>query len=287
MYIGPKPDGVKARLRLAHIRQWDFEGGNPFDELDRSYLGDLWKLFHLEWDDAYATGSRTTFHAMTETVLEQLGPYAEGIDAAILANATPDTEPGFPMPYTEWALGGIETTFAVSDQGAAGAFTALRLAADTLPVGAHGRALVLVMDQATVFQGPPIPQGMRPTRDATVALVLDHEGTLGTPEIRQFAAVSTSDITSLLRAEAEGSEIVTAICRPEFASYWSEAGVTVDVRPVSGGMPCAGLWSALAEYCAEQPKAAGPEAGSKVVVADYDPRLGYLSLCRLDAGASR
>ncbi|MET8630829.1 hypothetical protein ABZW30_45305 [Kitasatospora sp. NPDC004669] len=134
------------------------------------------------------------------------------------------------MPFAELALDGIDTVFAISDQGAAGAFTALRLAANTLPAGSNGRALVLVKDQATVLQGPPIPEDTRPTRDMAVALVLDRDGTLGAPRIRQHAGVSTSGIVNLLRGEAEEAEAVTAICRPAFARTGR--------RPVSAQTSC-------------------------------------------------
>jgi len=280
VYIGPKPDGVGADLRLAHIDHCAFDGSSAFNELDRIYFSHLWRLFRLRWEDAYLADRRSTFQDMIEAMLDRLGPLAEGLDTAVLANSTPDAEPGYPMPFAASALGGIDTVFAISDQGAAGAFTALRLAANTLPAGPHSRALVLVMDQATVLQGPPIPEDIRPTRDMTVALVLDRDGTLGSPEIRQHAGVSTDDIVRLLRTETEKSEAVTAICRPAFAPYWAKAGVTAEVLPVPDGLPCTGLWARLAAYCSDP-----PESDRSVVLADYDPRLGYLNLCRLDTGA--
>ncbi len=137
------------------------------------------------------------------------------------------------------------------------------------------------MDQATVLQGPPIPEDIRPTRDMAVALVLDRDGTLGAPRIRQHAGVSTSGIVDLLRGEVEEAETITAICQPAFAPYWAEAGVCADVLPVPEGLPCTGLWVALSEHCANS-----PEADRRVVIADYDPRLGYLSLCRFDTAAT-
>ncbi|MEO3806055.1 hypothetical protein [Nonomuraea sp. B1E8] len=282
MYIGPKPDGIGADLRLAHIDHCAFDGLSAFNDLDRTYFGHLWELFGLPWEDAYLAGRRTTFHDMTGPMLGRLGPLAEGFDAAVLASSTPDAEPGFPMPFLEHALDGIDTVFAISDQGAAGAFTALRLTATTLPGGSHGRALVLVMDQATVWQGPPIPEDIRPTRDMAVALVLDRDGALGAPTVRQHAGVSTSDIVTLLRAEVEEAGAFTAICRPAFAPYWAKAGVSADVLPVPAGLPCTGLWVTLSEHCAHLPET----SDRKIVLADYDPHLGYLSLCRLDTAAA-
>ncbi|MEU8238958.1 hypothetical protein AB0C07_11980 [Actinoplanes missouriensis] len=284
MYIGPKPDGIGADLRLAHIDHRAFDGLGTFNDLDRTYFGHLWELFGLRWEDAYLAGRRTTFHDMTGPMLGRLGPFAAGLDAAVIASSTPDAEPGFPLPFLELALDGIDTVFAIADQGAAGAFTALRLTATTLPAGSHGRALVLVMDQATVLPGPPIPEDIRPTRDMAVALVLDRAGARGVPRVRQHAGVSTSDIVTLLRAEVEeaGAGAVTAICRPDFAPYWAKADVSADILPVPAGLPCTGPWVTLSEHCADL--AEPPDR--KIVLADYDPRLGYLSLCRLDTAAT-
>ncbi|MCX4832014.1 hypothetical protein OG746_25065 [Streptomyces sp. NBC_01016] len=94
--------------------------------------------------------------------------------------------------------------------------------------------------------------------------------------------MSTSDIVNLLRAEAEEAGDVTAICRPAFAPYWAKAGVGAEVLPVPAGLPCTGLWATLSEHCARTPRT----SDRKVVLADYDPRLGYLSVCRLDTAAA-
>jgi hypothetical protein len=40
--------------------------------------------------------------------------------------------------------------------------------------------------------------------------------------------------------------------------------------------------STFAEHCANLPET----SDRKIVLADYDPRLGYLSLCRLDTAAA-
>ncbi|MDF3292664.1 hypothetical protein [Streptomyces silvisoli] len=283
MYIGPQPDTARAGLRLAHVDHLVFGQGGRFHELDYTYFRDLWRLFGLPWDDTYLTAGRTTFHDMIETVLERLGPLVQGLDAAVLANATPDAEPGFPMPYIEHALGGIGTVFAVSDQGAAATFTALRLAAHTLPPGANGRALVVVMDQARVLSGPPMPDDIRPLCDSAVALVLEGDGRLGVPEISQHVGVPTSEIVGHLSAAAGQADRVTAICRPELAPYWAKADVAADLVPVPGGLPCTGPWAALAKYRATAQKV----QSERVVLADYDARLKYLSVCGFDMGAPR
>lgn len=71
MYIGPKPDGIGADLRLAHIDHCAFDGLSAFNDLDRTYFGHLWELFGLPWEDAYLAGRRTTFHDMTGPMLGQ------------------------------------------------------------------------------------------------------------------------------------------------------------------------------------------------------------------------
>jgi hypothetical protein len=95
--------------------------------------------------------------------------------------------------------------------------------------------------------------------------------------------MSADDIADLLSAESEGAEAVTAICRPSFAPYWAESGVKADIRLSADGLPCTGLWTALSELHRERGELSTPER--PVILADYDPAMGYVSICRLDAGA--
>jgi hypothetical protein len=279
VYVGPQPDDLRAGLRLARVDHMTFDQRTPFHDYDLLYFKDLWELFGLKWTDELAAGGRVTFEHMITALLDRLGPRARGLDVAVLANATPDSEAVFPVPYIEEAIGGIGTVFAVSDQGAAAPFTALRLASSTLPPGEHGRSLVIVLDQTAVPEGPPIPADLRPRQNSAVALLLERDGALGRPLIRQSTDAGPAEIVAMLReAAGEPDDDLTLVCRAEFVPYWTKTGLDAEVLTVREGLPCTGLWAELAAHCAR------PSRRRRVLLADYDERLGYVSTCTLDIG---
>ncbi|WP_328603270.1 hypothetical protein OG943_24635 [Amycolatopsis sp. NBC_00345] len=271
MYIGPNPSGpdAGAGLRIARVDHLTFDAGGPFHHVDHQYFRDLFHLFGLPWDDSQLSGTRNTFVDMAEVVVKHLGDTVTGVDSIVLANATPDAEAGYPIPYLAEALGATNA-FAVSDLGAAAPFTALRLVSQTLAPGDRGRGLVVVMDQCAVLNGPPIPDDLRPSGDSAVLILLERDGALGRPRIRQRTAVRPAEVPALLAEALAGAD--TVICRARLERYLADLDGTVRHLPAPDGLPAGAVWSVLADL--EQPQ--GP-----VVLADYDERLGYLSTCRL------
>jgi hypothetical protein len=95
--------------------------------------------------------------------------------------------------------------------------------------------------------------------------------------VRQFAQVPDSELGTRLRAEIVPGR-TTVISRPELADHWLAAGLDVAIEPVKPGLPCTGLWAALAEQCRTR-RGAGRH---RIVLADHDAELGYLNICRFD-----
>ncbi|MGW1162867.1 hypothetical protein ACWD48_32620 [Streptomyces sp. NPDC002519] len=281
MYIGPKPDNERAGLRIARMDHLTFDERGSFDEIDRHYFKDLWELYGFHWDDSSFDGGRVSFLDMMNAVADRLGPLTEGLDVAVLANSVPDSQTTFALPYFEHTVGGVDTVFAVSDQGGAAPFTSLRLASSTLAPGDNGRSLILIMDQTAVLSGPSIPQDLRPTKDTAVTLLLERDGRFGAPEIRQHVSTSATEVVDWFReaAQAADGESLTVVCRADVAPYWAKTGVKADVLHAPEGQPCTGLWATLADFYEQR-----PAHDQSILLADYDERLGYVSTCVLNTG---
>ncbi|BAJ32348.1 MULTISPECIES: hypothetical protein [Kitasatospora] len=113
--------------------------------------------------------SRLTFPTLVRAARTALGPLPE-VDLALTAAATPDCRTdGFPGALLGHLLGGHPTVLGITEQGTAGPFTALRIAAGRIRAGDARRALVLLLEQSTL---PAEPGFVRPERDAAVALLL-------------------------------------------------------------------------------------------------------------------
>ncbi len=265
-----------APIRLATVEHVLFGEGGPFHPLDRAYFADLWELYGLPWDDEFVSGKRNSFQDMTKHMLDRLGADAERFDVAVLANCTPDAEPGFPMPYLE-SRSQTGLVYAISDQGAASAFTALRLTAHAEPGDRPRRALVLVLDQSATLPGPSIPDQKRPVHDSAVAIVLDDDSGMGAPHIRTHVQPGPADIVGHLRAQLSDTVPTSVICNPELLEHWRAADADVDIVPTVPGLPCTGPWAALAANLPSWSRTA-----RRVVVSNYDSALGYLNTFRID-----
>ncbi|WP_327322115.1 hypothetical protein OG735_06155 [Streptomyces sp. NBC_01210] len=268
-------------MRLAHVHGREFDRIESFEDRDREFFSDLVASYGLPVDEEGFDAGRTTYAAMVSALLPALAPYDDGFDLALLAHATPDAAPGWPMSRLVRSTSRTGLAFAVSDQGVTSPFTALRLARDGVAVEDGRRALVLVAEQSAVFHRGPVPEPLRARRDAAVALVLDTSGELGTLVPEQRSGIAPGEVASLLAAYLAGATGRTG--RPVVIAG---AGLTghrdgppggADLLTAPPGMPCAGIWSVLAD---ELPRLR--REGRTVVLADYDARLGYLGLCRVD-----
>ncbi|HEX4704522.1 MAG TPA: hypothetical protein VH352_20510, partial [Pseudonocardiaceae bacterium] len=151
---------------------------------------------------------------------------------------------------------GNPLAFAVCDQGTAAPFTALRLLDAYARGGACTRALLLVVEQATLHYLPTVPVRL-PERHTAVGLLLA-AGPTPAITVRQRAGVPAEEL----------DEEVERLC--------SGHPDPVVLRGASE-LPLTGLWWELAtglETLAAQ--------GKRVVLADHDPSVGLLSVAALD-----
>jgi hypothetical protein len=271
--------GTADALRLAHVDHHVAAGGRPFTAMDRDYFRDLWRVYGIRYEeDLFAVG-RNSFHDLLTVTMSRLGAWGAEFDLAVLASATTDTEPVFPMAYLADATGGGAFTFAVSDQGTAGPFTALRMAADGILSGEIRRALVLTVDQSARLHTGPVPEPLRPRADAVAALVLEPAGALGSVVVEQATDVPPGEVASRFAAAfagaTAGDQEVDVVTGAGFAAHWDGCGARA--LPAARGMPGTGVWATFAEALPRW-----RSTGRRVLLADYDESLRYLSLCRVD-----
>ncbi|MFI5758920.1 hypothetical protein [Streptomyces sp. NPDC051569] len=216
-----------------------------------------------------------SYHDMAHAVCRSLGSAAlSEVDLVITVAAGPDCRhESLPGAVLAARTGNDPLAVGVSEQGAAGPFTALRIAAAQLATGACRRALVLLLEQSTLAPGPAV---VRPGRDAAVALLLG-SGTgpaLGRAGItvtgpRAGGTAAPRWAGSATARAAEPEPVHTVLAGPGLGDLEAAPGVRL-VR-AEPGLPVTGLWMALARLLATGDLPAG-----QVLVTDRDPVLPYV-----------
>jgi hypothetical protein len=193
-------------------------------------------------------GHGRTFDEMVELAAKAVDP-ADPVDLAVTVTATADCgEMGYPGSLLGHLLPGRTSVLGLADQGAAGPFTAIRVAADRIACGDARRAAVLLLEQCRL---PDEWGSVRPAQDRAVLLLL---GPAGRHRV---------DRVVVRRGALDGApahRVVTSALGEEPG----EEGVT-------------GPWAALAEQWPGL-------GGESVTVVARDAALSYR--CRLDLVAS-
>lgn len=281
MYVaGPPTTGTKTAsdrrtLRLAAVHRREFGAEGRYTSQDRTYFTDLFATFGTVPEKNAFEAGRTTFRDMAAALVSPAGELADGFDMAVLAHATPDAEPGWPMSVLVEAVPGAGLVLGVSDQGAVAPFTAMRLVLDR-PVT---RAAVWIMDQSATLHSEPVPDHRRATRNAAVALVLTDTGTLGPLGFAQQHACGDgiqvrAALDAALARLADDGPPVTVVCGEALRPYVEHHPLVGAVRVAPTGLPCTGVWFALADCLATD---------DRVLIADYDEEFGYLGLCGMES----
>jgi hypothetical protein len=223
-----------------------------------------------------------TFAAMSAALVDGLAPASDSLDIAVVAHATPDLDCRYAAATYLSDLPGVQLSFAVSENGGCTPFTALRLA--SAYTSRHGlrRALVLVLDQATLPYD--LAPEAAPVGDAGVALVLGEGG--DTLSFGHVAGARGADLSGAV-AEAIGQTLpdgagdvpVEVLAGPGVDAEQVPAGLG-QVTRIDDGFPCSGLWSALATRF-DRPARPGPMR----VLVDADPVRGDVSACAISRGS--
>ncbi len=219
---------------------------------------------------ALEAGGGQSYGEMAEAVIREIVPPGEEIDLLVLAIAIPDITPGRATAiYLSYKCPGNPMAYAICDQGTAAGFTGLRLIDSYAGAGESPRALLIVVEQAELSYDPRTPVSV-PTGHVAVGLLFGAEATRGrTASVRNHTDVSPDELGPMLAARIEelsaGHDGAVTIVGAPLAAYAPGA--------VPAGQPLTGVWAAYA----------GAEPGSsRVILADYDPQLRYLSLAAFD-----
>ncbi|MDB1085984.1 hypothetical protein PJ985_00070 [Streptomyces sp. ACA25] len=213
-------------------------------------------------------GPVVSHHDMVRAVARRLGSeLLSEVDLIVTVAAGSDwRHQSLPGPVLADLAGSDPLIVGISEQGVAGPFTALRIAAGHLAAGSRRRALVVLMEQSTL---PPCATAARPERDAAVALLL---GTLTGPELGRV------EITVTDRAAVAPRHSAPPPAVPPAGTLLAGAGLG-DLTPADGitllrgepGLPVTGLWLTLAHRLTS-----GEQPAGRLLVADRDPVLPYL-----------
>ncbi|MFW6690938.1 hypothetical protein [Streptomyces sp. MAR4 CNX-425] len=145
-------------------------GGTTAADLDE-YARDLETVYGPLPDRGWLErGERVSYADLVTAVAGVLGGPDSGVDLLFTVTPVPDCQARvLPGCLLAGLLGGRPQVVGVNDQGAAGAFTALRLARGRIAGGEARRAAVVVMEQSTL---PPEPGYALPPGTGAALVVL-------------------------------------------------------------------------------------------------------------------
>jgi hypothetical protein len=317
----PEQRAAAAAFRLTRVIGREFAGRSPL-ALDRDlrvYLGDLTRPFGLPLrEDLLDEGAGHAYAEMAEELIgAAVGP-DEPVDLLVLAFAVPDVQPGrFTALHLGHVCPGDPLAFAICDQGAAAAFTALRIAHEYTRSSQLRRALVLIVEQAALHYPPMIEPGdppALPVRHTGVALLCDGsslnasggndtgtDGSAATAEIaqiREHAAVAPESVRPLLATEVAallaGSPDGVLVLGDGITPADAADCVADRVIRAPADLPRTGVWLELARQLPHwmslrtslrtpQQQMPRPSPDPAVaVLADYDRQLRMLCLCSFE-----
>ncbi|WP_344134358.1 2-hydroxy-acid oxidase [Luedemannella flava] len=240
----------------------------------RAYLSDLVRPAGLSLrTDVVERGAGHSYGEMAEALLGPVLGEDRAVDLIVLAHAVPDVTPGrATAAYLSHLCPGNRMAFAVCDQGTAAPFTSLNIISEYARTGGCPRALLLVMEQATLpYDAPPAT----PVPDAHTGVALLWQSTAGPAPalagLRQRPDVAPSEVADALSAELDAHAPATLIVTATLAAACGPGRVPATARVAPAGMPTTGVWWALG--------AALDQRRGPVLLADYEPVLGYLSTC--------
>jgi hypothetical protein len=241
-------------------------------------------------------------HSYGEMAGALIGPADEPVDLLVLAFSIHDLRPGRQTAaYLSHLTPGAPMAFAICDQGSAAAFSGLRIAREYASSAGIRRALLIVVEQAALPYGCPVPlpsqhrgvamlfgdgpSGDGPSGDGPSGDGPSDDGTV--PQARlaglrqrpgvppgAVAGLAAADLNELAASHHETGLVLSAA----LAAAWT-APAAARVRVMPPGQPSTGVWWGFIDELTGD--AGHPDL---VVAADYDPDLGYLCLAGFDTG---
>ena len=291
--------GAAEAVRLARIAATEFTGRSQLASHPdlRVYLGDLTRPYGVALrEDLLERGEGHAYGEMAAALIRDLVPPDEAIDLLVLAYDVPDVQPGRQTSlYLSHVCPGRPLAFAICDQGIAAPYTAVRLATEYLRSGDYKRALVIVVEQATlhyelVEEPDRTSPVVLPNRSTAVALLCDGLGAPGPSSTRERTEVGPDQVRQVLSAElAELSALVgrrkhvlvlgSGLSKADVDGLDHELELELELDLIvtaSADQPCTGAWFELARGYPQW-----REQGSFITLADYDRHLQTLCFCAI------
>jgi hypothetical protein len=228
-----------------------------------------------------------SYGEMAEALIGPAGPADEPVDLLVLAFSIHDLRPGRQTAaYLSHVTPGAPMAFAICDQGSAAAFSGLRIAREYASSAGIRRALLIVVEQAALPYGCPVPV---PSQHRGVAMHFGAgpSGAGTVPQARlaglrqrpgvppgAVAGLAAADLKELAASHHETGLVLSAA----LAAVWT-APAAARVRVMPPGQPSTAVWWGLIDELTSD--AGHPDL---VVAADYDPDLRYLCLAGFDTG---
>lgn len=273
-----QPRSAVFPLGLARVVHRRFDSGTTRIDDDDAvrHLTDLTNLYGVTYrEDIARRSTGNTFTGMAGELIDAMSSPDEPIDLVVIAHATPDLDNRLAATtYLSHVLPDASLVFAVSEGGTCTPYTALRLAGTYAERHGYQRALVLLMDQATL----PYDTGTTLSGDAAIGLLLQRQCPTGLV-LRQVTGVTPATVAEAFE------DVLSMVAGPdEPVAVIAGAGVDPD-RDLPGraeavwyapmGYPCTATWEGLARHL-------GAGTGGRVVLIDYEPDTGDLSVCAVD-----
>lgn len=279
--------GIAGAARLV----FEQTSASAHDPRFRSFVSDLVTPYGLELrEELLAEGAGHSFAEMAEPLITALAPGGTApVDLLVLAYDIHDLQPGrATATYLSHLCPGAPLAFSVCDQGAAAAFSALRLIQVYAGAESYRRALLLVTEQSALHYRPAAAAHI-PGRHAAVALLLEDSGSATLSRVRQHPGVTAERAVPLLAQQVDqlagGRTGVKLILGAGLNGYGGPAlelpSAIDEVITAPAGQPCTGSWW---EFAGHQQR--WSQVSPLVLVADYDPVLKYLSICAADFAAA-
>ncbi|MFF4342510.1 hypothetical protein ACFY00_21595 [Kitasatospora sp. NPDC001540] len=281
---GPLPAALPraaSPLRLTAAHAHDLLGHSPLaaDPDLRAFTADLTRPYGVALDEDALAGARgQSYDVLAERAVHALTDPARPVDLLLLVYATPDVRPGQAVALRlADSCPGEPLSFAICDEGAGAAFSALLIADAYARTAGARRALLIAVEQADLHHRPHRPARL-PDRHSAAALLWEADGggrALGGTDSRSGVHGGQVDRT-LGELCAELPEDALLLLGPGLAD--ARPPGERETRAARPGSPYTGSWAALAAALADPRYADRPLA-----LADFEPETGRVDLAHWTA----
>jgi 4-hydroxymandelate oxidase len=268
-----------------------------------SYLSDLVQAYPgdgLQSPVEVSPEQGQSYGEMAEPLIGALVAADQPVGLLVLAYSIHDLQPGrATATYLSSVCPGTPVSFAISDQGSAAAYSALRIVRD-YPAGGSTRSLVIVLEQAALPYGDGT--GL-PAQHRGVALLFE-DGPVENGPVENGPVENRHSENGIVGGTKPGTARLAALVqRPSLAATAVAGQAAADLAELAAGYPEVRLVLSRA-LAAEWPEHPGDAVGPAdqpatgvwwqlldelatgrpglLVAADYDPELGYLCLAAFE-----